>query len=117
MQLNHDNRKIKTGQVKKILDLTAFIRSFTELIFWCLRFLGGFRRKYIGKSYPRLLIIVVWGCYELFPVILKQEQAADRLGYLGTTTLDYPSIKILGEAHFDNYLMSDYIGLINYASK
>ena len=99
------------------MDLTAFIRSFTELIFWCLRFLRGFRRKYIGKSYPRLLIIVVWGCYELFPVILKQEQAADRLGYLGTNIPEHPSIKILVKAHFDNYLMSDYIGFINYASK
>ena len=98
------------------MDLTAFIRSFTELIFWCLRFLGGFRRKYIGKSYPRLLIIVVWGGHELFANILKQEQSADRLGYLGVTIPEHPSIKIVVKAHFNNYLMSDYIGVINYAS-
>ena len=72
---------------------------------------------FIGKSYPRLSIIVVWGGYEFFTDILKQEQAADRLGYLGTTIPEHPSIKILVKAHFDNYLMSDYIGLIKYASK
>ena len=71
----------------------------------------------LWKSYPRLLIIVVWSGYELFTDILKQEQGADRLGYLGTTTREYPSIKIRVKAHFDNYLMSDYIGVINYASK
>ena len=79
--------------------------------------MGGIRREYIGKSDPRLLFIVVWGCYELFSIILKQELAADRLGYLGTTIPEYPSIKLLVKAHFDNYLMSDYIGLIKYVSK
>jgi len=72
---------------------------------------------FIGKSYPRLLIIVVWGGHELFADILKQEQAAYRLGYLGATIPEHPSIKIRVKAHFDNYLMSDYIGFINYASK
>ena len=81
-------------------------------------FFGWFSTQiFIGKSYPRLLIIVVWGGYELFADILKQEQAADRLGYLGTNIPEHPSIKILVKAHFDNYLMSDYIGFINYASK
>ena len=81
-------------------------------------FFGWFSTQiYIGMSSPRLLIIVVWGGYELFTDILKQEQAADRLGYLGTTIPEHPSIKILVKAHFDNYLMSDYIGFINYASK
>ena len=68
-------------------------------------------------SPPRLLILVVWSGHELFADILKQEQAADRLGYLGVTIPEHPSIKILVKAHFDNYLMSDYIGFINYASK
>ena len=72
---------------------------------------------YFGKPSPRLLIIVVWVGYELFADILKQEQAVDRLGYLGTTIREHPSIKILVKAHFDNYLMSDYIDFINYASK
>jgi hypothetical protein len=43
---------------------------------------------------------------------------AYRLGYLGATTIpEHPSIIIRVKAHFDNYLMSDYIGVINYASK
>ena len=81
-------------------------------------FFGWFSTQiYIGKSSPQLLINFVWGGYELFANILKQEGAADCLGYLGTTIPDHPSIKILVKAHFDNYLMSDYIGFINYASK
>jgi len=58
----------------------------------------------------------VWGGHELFANILKQEQAPDRLGYLGVTIPENPSIKIVVKAHFNNYLMSDYIGVINYAS-
>ena len=55
--------------------------------------------------------------HQLFADMLEQAQAVDRLGYLGTTIPEHPSIKILVKAHFDNYLMSDYIGFINYASK
>ena len=77
----------------------------------------GFNANFLGKSSTRLLILVVWGGHELFANILKQEQSADRLGYLGVTIPEHPSIKIVVKAHFNNYLMSDYIGFINYASK
>ena len=77
----------------------------------------GFDANFLGKSSTRLLILVVWGGHELFADILKQEQVAYRLGYLGATIPERPSIKIRVKAHFDNYLMSDYIGLINHASK
>ena len=76
----------------------------------------GFDANFLGKSSTRLLILVVWGGHELFANILKQEQSADRLGYLGVTIPEHPSIKIVVKAHFNNYLMSDYIGVINYAS-
>ena len=80
-------------------------------------FFGWFSTQiYIGKSSPQLLINFVWGCYELFANILKQEQWADRLGYLGVIIPEHPSIKIVVKAHFNNYLMSDYIAVINYAS-
>jgi len=75
-----------------------------------------FDANFLGKSSTRLLILVVWGGHELFANILKQEQSADRLGYLGVTIPEHPSIKIVVKAHFNNYLMSDYIGVINYAS-
>ena len=76
----------------------------------------GFDANFLGKSSTRLLILVVWGGHELFANILKQEQSADRLGYFGVTIPEHPSIKIVVKAHFNNYLMSDYIGVINYAS-
>ena len=53
-----------------------------------------FDANFLGKSSPRLLILVVLG-HQLFADMLEQAQAADRLGYLGVTIQEHHPIKIL----------------------
>ena len=68
------------------------------MIFLCLGFLGGFRRKLSWEVFYAAINPRRMG-HQLFADMLEQAQAADRLGYLGVTIQEHHPIKfdLLGE--------------------